>query len=256
MSKLFAFGDSFTRWRWPTWADVMAQDQNLELVNLGLMGIGNEAIYHRMVQLHTKYSVTKDDWVVVLWSKWNREDRIINGRWFSQGNNQLFRQGVMERLKRGVLKNMNEVKDEPAMAFAKMWNEDWDVIKNSSAIISANKMFDIRLNGSLEELDVLYPQQEFYKDSMPNLTYVRCTNTTNGYGLQQDQHPGIKEHAEICKLLLQSIGIEDLKPTTYDWVQKQDQVLIDNPPPDGVQGQDFQAKEMYNYQPWLDIDNL
>ena len=255
MPKLYAFGDSFTRWRWATWADVMAQDQNLECVNMGLMSIGNESIYHRMVQLDTKYGVTEDDWVVVLWSKWNREDRVINGRWFSQGNNQLYKRSVMERLKRGVLKSMNEVIDEPALAFAKMWNEEWDVIKNSSAIISANRLFNVRVNGSLEHLDILYPQQDFYKDKMPKLTWIGCDDTTNGYGLDLDRHPGIKEQAEICNTLLKSIGIE-MKQSTWDWVQEQDQKLVDNPPPDGAPGQDFQAKEMYNYQPWLDIDNL
>lgn len=82
--KLIVFGCSFTDYRWPTWADIIAEDLNCEYENWGLGGGGNQAIARRILYRST-WGFEPTDWVMVQWSSLHREDRFQNGRWIAQG---------------------------------------------------------------------------------------------------------------------------------------------------------------------------
>lgn len=83
MSKrFFAFGCSYTEYEWPTWADILGRhfyEQGWEVYNFGNSGTGNNAIFQHLLKADADYNITKDDVVCIMWSSWNREDRLA--RW-------------------------------------------------------------------------------------------------------------------------------------------------------------------------------
>ena len=85
--RLVTLGCSFTRYRWATWADLLAQDMpNAEYTNLGKCGAGNSYIQTMLSQAKRKMSLANKDLVVICWSTFYREDKWIDGQWRTPGN--------------------------------------------------------------------------------------------------------------------------------------------------------------------------
>jgi hypothetical protein len=78
--RLFAFGCSFTRYYWPTWADILSQDIPY-YENWGWGGAGNLYISNAIMEANNRHKFTKDDLIVVMWSQKGREDRYVNNEW-------------------------------------------------------------------------------------------------------------------------------------------------------------------------------
>jgi hypothetical protein len=82
--RLFAFGCSFTKYYWPTWADILGRDYAFE--NWGCPGAGNQYIFNALIECHLRNKLTKDDTVCIMWSNVSREDRYVNNAWLTPGN--------------------------------------------------------------------------------------------------------------------------------------------------------------------------
>jgi hypothetical protein len=72
--RLFAFGCSFTRMHWPTWAEIVAYDLKLEFYNYGNPGAGYQYIFNTIMQADNHYNFTRDDLIMICWSHPLRED--------------------------------------------------------------------------------------------------------------------------------------------------------------------------------------
>jgi hypothetical protein len=71
--RLFTFGCSFTKYNWPTWADVFGLEfEHSE--NWGVAGIGNVGIAQRVAECHSKNTFTRDDIIIIQWSSHIRND--------------------------------------------------------------------------------------------------------------------------------------------------------------------------------------
>lgn len=85
--RFFAFGCSFTRYFWTTWADIVAHDLEVpQYFNLGKSGGGNEFMLNRFMQVDQLYDINEHDLVVVCWTNVAREDRYLDNGWISPGN--------------------------------------------------------------------------------------------------------------------------------------------------------------------------
>lgn len=84
MSRFFAFGCSFTRYNWLTWADLIS-DQFDEYQNWGKSGAGNHFILNSLIECHQRNNLSKDDTVIICWTNVDREDRYTN-QWVTPGN--------------------------------------------------------------------------------------------------------------------------------------------------------------------------
>jgi hypothetical protein len=84
--RIFAFGCSFTGYKWPTWADIIAVEANTRYYNYAVAGLGNLGIMNRVSLANARHKFNQDDLVMILWSTFSREDRWIDGKWFAQGN--------------------------------------------------------------------------------------------------------------------------------------------------------------------------
>lgn len=85
MSRLFAFGCSFTSYKWPTWADMLGQEFD-EYQNWGRNGGGTQYIFHSLIEANQRNKFTGDDTVVIMWTTLDREDRYLRGEWFTHGS--------------------------------------------------------------------------------------------------------------------------------------------------------------------------
>ena len=83
--RFFAFGCSFTQYKWPTWADIIAQEIP-ESYNYGMGGGSNVLMHLSLIEAHQKHQITSDDLVIITWTNCAREDRYINGHWQTPGN--------------------------------------------------------------------------------------------------------------------------------------------------------------------------
>jgi hypothetical protein len=85
MSRLFAFGCSFTNYRWSTWADCLAPEFDY-FENWGQSGGGNHYIFNSVMECDQRHHFGPDDTVVVCWTSFTRDDRYVDGRWHTPGN--------------------------------------------------------------------------------------------------------------------------------------------------------------------------
>jgi len=96
--RFFAFGCSFTKYCWPSWADLLSKEMtDAEYFNCGLNGSGNQLISYRIAEANTRYKFTDTDLVMVLWSTYYREDRWVNGKWIAHGNIYNHHDGVYDK---------------------------------------------------------------------------------------------------------------------------------------------------------------
>jgi hypothetical protein len=85
MKRLFAFGCSFTNYRWSTWADCLAPEFDY-FENWGQAGGGNHYIFNSVMEADQWHQFGASDTVIVCWTDFNRDDRYIGGRWHTLGN--------------------------------------------------------------------------------------------------------------------------------------------------------------------------
>jgi hypothetical protein len=85
MTRLFAFGCSFTNYRWSTWADCLAPEFD-SFENWGQAGGGNHYIFNSVMEADQRHHFGAGDTVIVCWTSFTRDDRYVNGRWHTLGN--------------------------------------------------------------------------------------------------------------------------------------------------------------------------
>jgi len=226
MSRLFTFGCSFTHWPWPTWADIIAYELKIPHQNWGLAGLGNVGMHSRLIECDLRNTFTQDDIILVVWSTWGREDRFnvkkshrSNCKWSATG-------GTRHSYDKNFIDTYCSVSN--------------DLMKNSTAIISANKTFDIKFNGHMvtpiinlhNDKALAFDDKEkelalFYEDCIPNDGEFTLTKHPCSYALANELHPDIMSHLSyaneyICPKL--NISLSD---KTIDFFTKIHNELAD-----------------------------
>ncbi len=85
--RVFAFGCSFTNYRWATWADIIAEEINPKPVyNYGMGGGGNLYIAHSVSEADVLYKFNERDLIMIMWTNVQREDRFYEDKWIPAGN--------------------------------------------------------------------------------------------------------------------------------------------------------------------------
>lgn len=227
MRRLFMFGCSFTWWPWPTWADIIAYDLNIPFHNWGIPGLGNVGIHARMVECDLRSKFTKDDIILVVWSSWTREDRynikrasLIHNSWNGTGD-------IFHTYDKAFIENY--------------WSMSNDLVKNSTAIVSANKMFDINFNGHIAEplIDSYNCKQlnftteekflaRFYQPHIPNDgEYQENGKHSCKYKKFKESHPDILSHLSYVQEFIAPKLNKTLDKKTVDYFTEMHYALYD-----------------------------
>jgi hypothetical protein len=100
MNRLFAFGDSFTKYAWPMWPELLGQCYE-KTYNYGFPGCGNFYIFHKLMIELSSIELTENDTVIVQWSEPLRFDFISDDYWSNLGI------GSAELFLRSSVKHLN-----------------------------------------------------------------------------------------------------------------------------------------------------
>jgi hypothetical protein len=188
MKRIFAFGCSYTRYLWPTWADILAHDLEPDLYfNYAGPGLGNYAIYSRMIEADLRHKFTPDDIILVNWTGWAREDKFLAPQGFERGFGSVLH---------------GHFYDEKYIR--KYWSVENDIITTANAIISANRMFNINYQSTLYDWGIPertieginnVPRQhamfEFYSNHLPKNLDIWLENIDADYLTPADSFGGI-----------------------------------------------------------------
>lgn len=78
MPRLITYGCSFTSYKWSTWADILAEQLDLPLINRGRVASGNNWALYRLKHDIETGLVQKDDVIRIMWCVYNRVSNIID----------------------------------------------------------------------------------------------------------------------------------------------------------------------------------
>lgn len=78
MAKLFSYGCSFTKGRWPTWPEILSKHYGLELVNRAKQSACNFFIARRLLSDIENNLIGQQDKVIIMWTYFNRRHKIIS----------------------------------------------------------------------------------------------------------------------------------------------------------------------------------
>lgn len=108
MSRFFAYGCSFTKYYYPTWADIICAESK-EGYNYGRLGSGNQLIAHRIWETHARKKFNENDTIIIMWSNFFREDEYNKG-WQTLGNVFFYKDNVtVEDLPYYVYRDCNTI---------------------------------------------------------------------------------------------------------------------------------------------------
>ena len=226
MNRLFAFGCSFTNYRWQTWVDSIA-DQFDEVQNWGMTGSGNQSISIRLTQCHKSHNITKDDTVLIMWTNVAREDRWSTAGWQNAGNR---RTNPQEKYKK-----------DPELADLEWYAlRDYTTITNTVwllnhlgckyemySMIPITERYDQYIDGQLFDkaktiADVFGNELERIKPSVMDVLYNgQWPNPFDKNGIR-DMHPLPSEHLKYMDLVSSYTPTEDARKRAYEqdtWIR-------------------------------------
>lgn len=196
MRRLFAFGCSFTNYKWSTWADCLAPEFDF-FENWGQSGAGNNFIFNSVMECDQRHNFGANDTVIVCWSDVMREDCYTN-RWQILGSIIHSKDYISQITERGgLIKSMAYIKATKVLLESKS-NVNWkfismcDITYNdlwATDPISASDVTSLYSN----VIDAILPS---YKKVLRPLGWGGpypgwCEQNRNG-----DPHPNPSEHLQ------------------------------------------------------------
>lgn len=97
MKRLFVVGCSHTRYVWPSYADILSVEYDY-FENWGMPGIGNFAIFHRIMEMLDTRNLTADDTLIIQWTYPHRFDFHRSPHGWYQGGNLVFQNDEVQRV--------------------------------------------------------------------------------------------------------------------------------------------------------------
>lgn len=218
--KIFVLGCSFTKYHWPTWVDILQDNNNIEILNFARPAIGNQRIFYKLCELYLKNYITSEDKVVIVWTSWHREDRLKNNSWIESGN--IFNSKYYSK-----------------SFIKKYWDADFDIVRNCNDIILANILYPDIVNGSWLNFNSMekykgdgitqrtsYENLEnkylFYYNNMPNFLKFNHSKNTYFYNKCDDKHPDILCHYDYAYRMANVLKLNI--PIFDKWKKYQDKI--------------------------------
>lgn len=239
MTRLFTVGCSFTKYFWPTWADILGR-QYTRYHNYAQSGIGNRAILERLNELLTNHAVSKNDTVIVQWSAVHRIDihkADAEGHWGWIAKGDIF----------------SPTTSEYHSLFKDLWNEYSYTLHTCNYITMAKSLLEkigckwyfLSMHDITADI-AKYPELRMYLEEIQRIEWLPamhdwfiekqfpCKELIHATGKptnnilvtrlkKKDSHPTPKSHA----LYLKSFLAEKIdKEIDMDWAIQADEVLF------------------------------
>ena len=117
-NRFFAFGCSYTKWIWPTWADCIGINFS-EYYNCGRGGASNSFIMQKLIETDNQYNFNETDYVVVMLTGVDRFSFYHNQEWRTFGE-------ISSYATRDT--NTDNTYSKKLKSFVtELWNPDWAI---------------------------------------------------------------------------------------------------------------------------------
>lgn len=213
MARLFTFGCSFTRYYWPTWAEMLGRHYDT-FENWGNSGIGNRAIGERLIECIVHKNITKDDTVIIQWTEFHRFDfhlpmPLLPEGW-SQGGNMLTSTSVPSEIltfwneRSFIMHSLNYI--NLAVRLLESIGCKWYMTSIRNLDQDASEFFEfIKYREVFRHNNFLPPISEFLKDyDFPSKELYDHRNKK----MIVDDHPTpVAHHAWLAEILAPKLGI-------------------------------------------------
>jgi hypothetical protein len=194
-NRFFAFGCSFTCYKWPTWADYLYAGGIAEAYeNWALPGGSNDFVFHSLIECSSLRGITAEDYVAIMWSQpWRIADYTNEQGWDMPGNAYLYQ--PKERVK-----YLHE--DQIALENQTYFRASINMLQAIGCDFTFTSMERIDL-----QFEDVYATQDYFKPSMAEfLGYTGPNETDWRETLPGDRHPSPREHASFAKTLDTSLN--------------------------------------------------
>jgi len=198
VSRLFAFGCSYTNYRWSTWVDCLAPEFDY-FENWGQSGGGNNYIFNSLMEADQRHHFGKNDTVIVCWSTFMRDDWYVNRRWQTLGNMYTTPIYNKDYLKTHVDERGYVIRDFALIKGAKALLEnrvdvDWHFLSLINLKLGTRCETD---PGELRDVMKLYSDVlDSIKPSYQEVLY------STGFPTREDPHPSPEEHLAYLDAVL------------------------------------------------------
>ena len=203
--RFFAFGCSFTLYKWPTWADYLhAGNIATQYQNWALPGGSNNFIFHSLTECDALNKINKNDLVVIMWSQPHRiADYSHESGWDMPGNAYLY---------------------QPRDRMIQYYNNEQNALENLSYFYGAKELLENKdcawLFTSIERINL----QEKYVKNFANITNSFHSSIAEHLGysdkdsqetdwretLPNDRHPSPREQASFAKTLPYNLNVSEI----------------------------------------------
>lgn len=208
MSRLFTFGCSFTKYDWPTWANIMAEHFKYPFYNYARAGAGNFFIFNRLVHAVNKHNINSDDVIMIMWTSVTREDRFIDD-WITLGN--IFRQRFYpdEYVKKYVTVRGCYERDIPLISAADTILSHIGCKYHMMSIVDLDNCDDVLSHKKID--DDIYEIIHRYKNTIDKIkpsvhkilfNYEYPTKISGLKDRRPDYHPLPLEHLKYLEIVL------------------------------------------------------
>jgi hypothetical protein len=209
--RFFAFGCSFTNYKWPTWADIIGKDFEF-YENWGAPGAGNYFIFNSFIEANSRYNFNKDDLIIIMWSTKEREDRYSNNEWIHATSNSIENTYSNVWVSKFYFDTRSQLIRD--LAFIK----STQLILDSKECAWANLLWDDFFNGDVVNKDL-------DRTSLIRLWRTQCKEVHRG-----NEIPELFRHRDVIKLY-QDVFVNIAG--VYEWAEEEFTKDIKDFPEDG-----------------------
>jgi len=233
MDRLFTFGCSFTKYCWPTWADILAQSAE-HYENWATPGGGNQYIFNSLIECHKRNSLTANDTVIIMWTSISREDRYIRDKgWLTPGS--IFNQTDYDK---NFVKNLADpygylIRDLAIISATRMILDQigcqWHFLSMVPIEYHDDSTYfkkDLKITKEIKDLYQI--ELDLIKPSVFDTVFNGDWSSRKHLKPQvDDNHPTPGEHLIYLNTILPQYNISN---DTVNLVKLSDQIVLDNLP--------------------------
>lgn len=246
--RFFAFGCSFTDYRWPTWADIIGKEFPGNYYNYGGGGASNPMISRSIAEADLVYKLNKEDLVIIVWSDVCREERF-QGHICGTGS-VLYNPEVLSSPFLGQLPLAYYKRDMICIHMASKFLDSIGLHHHMFSTVPLNKTEGTNpINIDDNAKAVLYPVAENIKQNYLDTIYngnwqnqptvdIKCQGK-----IIHDAHPSPSSHLKFLNTVFPEL---ELSSSTLDYVKYYDNVLASVP--DVTDIGHIHNKEFINHQ--------
>jgi hypothetical protein len=234
--RFFAFGCSFTRWYWPSWADIIGKEMPY-YENWARGGAGNDFIYNSVIEANQRHKFNEDDLVIIMYTSIHRESKYVDDRWImhpsvhEKHNKFHFIYSPKGYLIRdlaymtGIKHILNTTNYRCTMMYPFWSGPNWP---NTSFVKASNNIYNGEPwdHNEIEFSDVIELHKDTLSEFYPSIGEVVFNHDwDNGIKKKfKDKHPLPIEHLKFVQKTWPDLIVSD---DTIEWVKDETQKVLE-----------------------------